>query len=129
MPEQTMQEAARELHSAVIALKELIERDYPDRSEVESRFMSKGQGKRRWYVVLVLILVSMFLSFVTTTATISTCFLGGGGKDGLSHPGICRILPGYEDTIHQNKQLLKVFSHLMHVTSTNTKRINKLEGR
>lgn len=100
MPEKTMQEAARELHLAVVALRELIAREYPSRREVERRFVSREQQQKRWAVTFVLIVIASILSFVTTVATVSGCFLGDQEK-----PGVCRILPGYQNHFDRRERI------------------------
>lgn len=123
MPEQTMQEAARELHSAVIALKELIEREYPSRREVERRFTSKAKSTSRWYLVLVLILVSALLSFVGTVTTVSTCFLRPVGDT----PSACGWLPGYDETQDRNQRIIDRFEQLRQITERNDRRLTRIE--
>jgi hypothetical protein len=122
MPEKTMQEAARELHLAVVALKELIEREYPSRREVERRFISRESSRKRWAVVLAMVVISACLSFVTTVATVSGCFLGDP-----DHPKICEVLPGYEDTMDRQKRFEEQFKQLGEITKRNDRRLTRLE--
>lgn len=124
MPEQTMQEAAKELHSAVIALKELIEREYPSRREVERRFQGKAKSAQRWHLVLVLILVSALLSFATTVTTVSTCFL----RPIEDTPSACGWLPGYDETQERNQRIIDQFSELQEITERNERRLDRLEN-
>lgn len=124
MPDQTMHQAAKELREAVVALKELINREYPSRGEVEARFQSKQNAQNRMIFVILTVLCSFILSFFATVGTVSTCFLG----DGTQHPPhICSMLPGYNDTIRNNKVILRQFQHLIKVTESNDHRLDRLE--
>lgn len=117
-----MREAARELHAAVVALRELIDREYPSRGEVESRFVTKEKGLRRWYLLLVLIIVSGLLGFAGSVSAVSTCFLGDE-----EHTGACNFIPGYSTTKERNEDIYDQFVELQEITKRNEKRIEKLE--
>lgn len=123
MPEETMQQAAQELHRAVLALTELIEREYPSRREVERRFTTKESSLKRWYLVMALILVSSFISFVSTVTTVSVCFLGDS-----DHPDICEVLPGYKESEQRNQDLINLLTQLNRITTRNDARLDRLEN-
>jgi hypothetical protein len=125
VPDQTMKEAAEELHAAVLALKELIEREYPSRKEVERRFQSKQNAQVRLTFVILVICISFVLSFFAIIGTISTCFLG----DAASSPSACGVLPGYSDTEKKNQDLLQQFEELIKITTRNDHRLDKLEQK
>jgi hypothetical protein len=55
VPEQALHDAVTELRAAILALTELIQREYPNREEVEKRFTKKKTSQRRWFLVLALI--------------------------------------------------------------------------
>ena len=120
-----MQDAADELHNAAIALRELIEREYPSRRETDAKFSSKRKANQRWYLALILILASTLLSFVTTVSTVSSCFLGRDDK----HPQVCQLMPGYEDTVKRNRACLKDYLRLQELIIKNHRRLNRLEKR
>lgn len=122
MPEKTLGELATEVHTATAALTELLSR-YPDRNEVERRFVSRSTSRNRMFLVLVMVIVAMLVSAFITVSTVSVCFLGGQNSD----PGICHIMPGYSKAVQQNKVLLKQFKDLVNITQTNQKRIARLE--
>lgn len=117
MPEKTMRQAAEELHAAVTALHELIEREYPSRREVERRFVRQDTAHRRWAIVLAMVVASAFISFIGTVATVSTCFLGDP-----QHPAACNWLPGYEETAESHRDATMEFWRLR-------ERVAKLENR
>ena len=123
MPDTTMQEAAKELHSAVMALKELIEREYPSRREVERRFTSKESAKKRVTAIMLLIVVSAFLSFTSTVATGFRLFPPGKGN-----AGSLRNASGYEDSMDRQRLFEKNFKELNEITRRNSKRLNDLES-
>lgn len=122
MPDKTMQEAARELHLAVVALQELIQRECPSRWEVERRFQSKAGSTQRWHLALVLILVSALLSFIGTVTTVSTCFL----RPVEDIPGVCGWLPGYDETQKRNQRIIERFDQLREITERNERRLDRL---
>lgn len=122
MPDKTMQQAANELHAAVIALRELVEREYPSRSEVENRFASKAKSTQRWYLLIVLILASAFISFLSTVTTVSACFLGDP-----SHPKVCEVLPGYKQSEQRSRDLVELLTELQKVTLNNDARLDQLD--
>lgn len=131
MPDKALSEIAAEVHAATAGLAELLKR-YPDREEVEKRFVNKAQSRSRFVLVVVMVLIAMVVSAFMTVSTVSVCFLGGQ----TSNPGICHIMPGYSSAIKQNRLLLKQFRALVAVTQSNRKIIAKqqreirvLEGR
>lgn len=125
MPEQTMQQAADELHAAAVALTELIKREYPSRREVERRFVSKANNTKRAIWMGVFVLISSMLSFVFTVATVSGCFLGGDDD----RPALCSALPGYTETEQRREEVNKLFRELVKITRSNDERISRLEGQ
>ena len=125
MPDQTIAQAAAELHTAVAALKEFIEREFPTRREVERRFVTRADRKRSLVIILVAVLVSSFLSFCISVTTISTCFLGPS----LDHPGVCKAIPGYKESVDNNKEIIKEFRELQERSTRNEKRIDRLERK
>jgi hypothetical protein len=122
MPDKTIQSAAHELHLTVIALTELLEREYPKREEVEQNFISKNTGRKRWIVAVCFVLATTGLAFLGTIGTVSTCFLQG------TNPTMCNVLPGYSDTQLRNRKIVSEFRHLQEVTENNDKRLTQLEN-
>lgn len=123
MPDRTLKEAASELHGLILGVQELIERDYPDRREVERRFISREAGVRRLVLAVAMILVSSLISYGMAVSTVSACFLGGDDD----HPSACKFIPGYEKSIERNKVVLKQFTELQKRSLRNEKRIDQLE--
>lgn len=107
MPESTLAKAIEELHSVVEALKELMEREYPRRSEIDDKleaqrqaalqaFVSKRVSRQRWVFILALAPLMVVASFFLTISTVSTCFLG---RNQSEPPSFCgTLLPGYNET-------------------------------
>lgn len=125
MPEQTLHEAVIELRSAISALHELIEREYPRRGELEEEFAKKITSERRWILVVVLLPFIFMISYFSSITTISTCFLGEIGKD--PGPAICNVIPGYSDSLSRNEQLVGRFERLIAITERNDERLRRLE--
>jgi hypothetical protein len=124
VPEQALHDAVTELRAAILALTELIQREYPNREEVEKRFTKKKTSQRRWFLVLALIPIMLVVSLFGSAATVSYCFLSEGGYE---HPGACGVIPGYNEAVDANDVLIKQFEQLIATTETNKKRINNLE--
>lgn len=116
-------EAVKQLTEVVRLLDRTMKNDYPKRHEVERNFVSKEQSFRRLFYMIGFVLISIFVSYIVTIGTISGCFLGSDQK----HPDACGILPGYKDSIKQNKQILKQFNGIIKITEDNRKRIKHLE--
>lgn len=124
MPDKTLEEIARDTHTLIVTLKELIEREYPNREEIERRFTPKEASNRKLALGLALMLVTVTLSYFLTVATISQCFLGG-----VNHPSACGALPGYEEADARSKAVLKQFQELVQRSEKNERRIDRLEGK
>lgn len=122
MPDKTIQSAAHELHMTVIALTELLEREYPKREEVEQNFISKNTGRKRWIAGTLFVFLTTGLAFLGTIGTVSTCFLQG------TNPTMCNVLPGYADTQLRNRKIVSEFRRLQEVTDENARRITELEN-
>lgn len=120
-----MQRAARELNAAVLALQELIRREYPSRREVERRFLSKESQSKRWVIVLVLVVMSAMISFISTVTTVSSCFLQPPSQTAAA----CNLMPGFKETQRRNQQIIDNFNQLDKITKKNTNRLDELEGR
>jgi hypothetical protein len=124
--EQALIGAIREMREATQALRTLIEKDYPTRRELESRFVQKSNQRARIWIAVIMLLTATVGSFFGTMTTVSTCFLGDPGK---KHLTVCEIMPGYKEAEERNKVLLKEFVDLQKRTLSNQRRIEKLEGR
>jgi hypothetical protein len=123
MPDQTMKEAATELHGAVVALTELIEREYPSRREVERRFQSKSQSQNRLWLVFIVILLSVTFSYVMAISTVTTCFLSDNS------PGICNAIPGYTYATDKENTLEEIILRLDKRSKVNDRRLDRLEKK
>lgn len=84
-------EAVKELNRAILALRTLIERDYPNRREVEASFVRKSESAVHLKWMLVLVVVTTMLSFGATVGLMSSCFIMD------DRPSACHIIPGFED--------------------------------
>ena len=118
MPERQLQEAVEELHGIVVALRELLEREYPKKSEI------RRQNKKGWLIMAVL-LPSMFaISFFASVTTVSYCFLGEAQDGGRPE---CSIIPGYASSIELGEQRIKIFEEMIDQMARNERRISRLE--
>lgn len=117
-------QAVRELTAVTKALNKTLSEDYPKRREIERNYLSKQQSSRNIRFFVAFVFASIFISQFVTIATVSTCFLGDP-----EHPRICQLMPGYKDSIQQNKDILKHFQELMQITKQNDRRLDEIEGR
>lgn len=128
MPEKQLQDAVQELHAVVLALKELLEREYPRRDEIERRYLDKydlaAKTRKNWIIVAVMGLVMLFTGFFASVTTVSYCFLGSAQDGGRP---VCEVIPGYEQSLEVGKQRLKIFEEMIGTMERNERRINRLE--
>lgn len=130
MPEQLLQ--------ATLKLTESVERleatlhEYPKRSEVEDRFATKHESKRRAIKVLalglVMMLIALAVSFVVTIATVTTCFISDNARDGHA-ADVCNLLPGYEQTQQESVDLRGKIKDLLakDKIQKNSQRLDRIE--
>lgn len=89
--DETLAQLVKELNQAILALRTLIDRDYPNRREIEAQFVRKDAWDARLRIVLVIILVSCLLSLGVTMGTLSTCY------QGAERPAVCNAIPGFRE--------------------------------
>jgi hypothetical protein len=128
MPEQLL--------AAVHVLTETVEKleatlhEYPKRDEVESTFATKKESKRRAFRVLmlglVMMFISLFVSYLVTVSTISTCFLTNSARTG-DGVAACHWLPGYPETQRDSRVRLDQFMKLLEVPPQNDARLDRIE--
>lgn len=118
-------EAVRDLTQVVKALDILLREEYPKRTEVERRFVSRKTASRRAWTVIALILATVVASYFFSIGTVSYCFLGNT----VDPPAYCNIMPGYNHAVKKNNRLIKIFNGIVKTTETNSKRIAKLESQ
>jgi Holliday junction resolvasome RuvABC endonuclease subunit len=120
VPESTLQRAIEELHSIVEALKELLDREFPRRHEVEESFreqerkaietfVTKKVSKQRWVFLLMLAPLMVVATFFFTIGTVSTCFLG---RDAAKPPQVCSVIPGYDHSRERQRDFRDRFLEL-----------------
>lgn len=98
--------------------------DYPKRAEVHEKYVSRRESRQRLVLVLTFAVISLVFSYFVTISTVSTCFLGGDGE----YPGLCKLIPGYEEAQQQNDDILKQFRELIVITRRNDQRLDRIEG-
>lgn len=97
--------------------------EYPKRQEVHEKYVSRRESKQRIALVMVVLLFSLAVSYFVTISTVSTCFLGGDD----SHPGLCTLIPGYDEAQQRNTDILKQFQELVKITERNDQRLDRIE--
>lgn len=130
---ETMEDLIKELNKAILALRTLIEREYPNRREIEAKFVNKTTWDHRLRLLLVTILFASLLSFFATASIMSACFLG------TERPETCGLIPGfssnevrrqglYEDIEDHNDRLKKIEEELG-ITTKPEDRLDRIERR
>jgi hypothetical protein len=104
-------QAVSRLTVAVEKLDGLLREEYPKRSEVEHKFLSKGEGKRFIIKVMVSALIAVFVSWVVTVGSYSKCLTGD------ENPSVCRYVPGYEQRIQDKKEFEQEINDLQNQIS------------
>jgi hypothetical protein len=94
--------AVTELTRVVTSLDELLRRDYPKRSEIERRFTSKGTTRRAIMWAVVVAIGTVIGCFAISTGAYAVCFTG------VDNPGICSVVPGYQDRIDRRDEINEV---------------------
>lgn len=117
---QEIAKVVKELNNAILALRTLIEREYPNRREIEAQFVKKESSDRRLVLLVITVLVAALLSFGFTASTMSACFLGDG------RPQTCNLLPGYEES---NKERDDFVRKLTNNDKDLDERVKRLERR
>lgn len=97
--------------------------DYPKRQEVHEKYVSRRESRQRLVLVFAFAAISLVFSYFVTISTVSTCFLGGDGN----YPGLCKMIPGYEEAQTKNDEILQQFRHLVEMTERNDKRLDRIE--
>ena len=85
----------RALSGDVRKLIELMNKDYPRRGEVERRFVTKFSQQKFLIKVLAAIVIAGTVIFAGTIGSFSLCLVGD------SNPGICKIVPGYDERVER----------------------------
>lgn len=116
---QVLEELIRELNGAILALRTLIEREYPNRREIEARFVNKSSWDTRLKILVVTIFLATLLSFGATIGAMSACYLG------TTHPMSCNLIPGYEDSEARRQERLEQIAKIQDLED----RIEELEQR
>jgi hypothetical protein len=130
---ETMEDLIKELNKAILALRTLIEREYPNRREIEAKFVNKTTWDHRLRLILVTILFASLLSFLGTTALMAKCFLGA------TRPDACAIIPGFEsneirrtglyDDIEDHNKRLKRIEDELGIKDDPNDRLDRIERK
>lgn len=92
-------EAVSRLVVAVEKLDNLLREEYPKRTEVERKFVSKLENQKVITKVILVALITVFGCYVTTVGAYSQCFVGNDS------PKICQYVPGYDDRITRRDEI------------------------
>ena len=101
-------QATRELVAEVRTLKDRVERDYANRSEIEAKYASKYTVSKRRTQAIIILFLAIVASYFITVGTTSYCFLD---QAAATH-GYCQILPGFDETQARNAELVHEFREL-----------------
>lgn len=99
-------QAVRELNTSVSQLRQVLQDDYPKRTEIERRFISKLEQRKHLTRMTFVALVTVAGCYVTSTGAYAVCFVGD------ENPDICSVVPGYEDRLDRRDELNKQIQEL-----------------
>lgn len=120
--------AVTNLNASVDALKRTLDRDYPKRTETDSKYATKKGVKSVYKQMIFVIVMAMIVSLFVTYSILSACFLRGSVGD-RSDSKFCSVMPGYDQAEENNAELIAEFRRLVEVTTENRARIERLERR
>ena len=116
-------ESVNKLRGGVVALTNVLEEDYPKREEVERRFTKKKTFYRGLGLAALMFVIGVVASYFVTFSTLSVCFLTADQNPS----GVCKVIPGYEESLARNDTLLHRFQTLVKTTKQNERQIAELE--
>lgn len=117
--EKTLLGAVHDLTTEVKALRELLTKEYPKRTEV------KEDGRQKVRQLIAFTIVTLFIAQLMTMTTISTCFLNASGKA----PSACNAMPGYRGAVEQGQVRLNRFYELANSIEENKARSEEAKAR
>jgi hypothetical protein len=128
MPEELLK-AVEDLVSTVGRLENTMS-EYPKRREVEERFETKAEIKKKRHkailITLGIALLGLVISFFVTVTTITSCFISEDARAGDASFG-CKLLPGYTKAQEENRKLIAELRVLLDTPATNSERLDRLE--
>lgn len=124
MPEKTLKEIADEAHIATLALRRLLEEQYPKRGEVNEKYENlRYEAKWRWITFFAVLPLALVISSLVTIATVSVCFLGTA-----PFPKACNIIPQYSEAQERRDRNTAIVEEFYDITDNNSERIKRLEN-
>lgn len=101
--EQTLVKAVTELTGVVRNLDQLLRDEYPRRSEVERRFVSKLAAQRNVTRMVLIGIITVISCYVINVGAYSVCFVGD-----LKNPTFCTWLPGYDERVDRSEEVNRI---------------------
>lgn len=92
-------QAVSKLTAAVEKLDRLLRDEYPKRSEIQEKYVSKFENQKVVTKVVLLALITVIGCYVFTIGSYSQCLVGEDS------PGICKYVPGYEERIIRRDEI------------------------
>lgn len=124
MPEELLQ-AVLELTKTTKELEQTLH-EYPKRKEIEAKYATKAESRRRATKVLAaglfIVLVSLMASYFVTVTTITSCFISDDARAG-NPDYLCSWLPGFDEAQEENSKRLDRLERLFE----NSARLDRLE--
>lgn len=109
-------EAVRNLTTVVMGVDQLLRDEYPKRSEVERKFVTKMQQKTHVTRMVVVALVTVVGCYAMSSGVYAACFVG------QENPSVCQFAPGYDERKERSREIDTRFGNL-------DDRLKKLEGK
>jgi cytochrome c-type biogenesis protein CcmH/NrfG len=98
--------AVSKLTVAVERLDTLLREEYPKRTEVEKKFVTKLQNQKVVVRLILVALIAVLGCYVFTIGSYSQCLVGD------ESPSICEFVPGYQERIDRRDEIDNEFKHL-----------------
>jgi hypothetical protein len=114
--------AVKALSEHVSNLTKLLHDEYPRRSEIQDTYPTKADVKKKRLRIFALGMVILLISQFVTVSMISYCFLGDPREE--QHQ-VCKLIPGYTDSVELNQSRLESFEDLVNFIEENR---DKLEN-
>lgn len=126
MPEQLLA-AVVELTKTTRALEQALH-EYPKRKEVEERFATKSESRRRALKALAaglaIVFISLAASYFVTVTTVTSCFVSEDARKGNA-AYMCNWLPGFSEAQTENLERQERIERLF----KNSARLNRIEDK
>lgn len=105
--EEQLLRTVQELRRDIASLASALDRDYMKRDEIRRNYTPRDVAWRRFRMLVLVVVGSLFLSYFGAITTVSACFL-----DQPPHASVCSAIPGYDESMEDNERIMKEFQKI-----------------